>query len=134
MICRLPRKALFFMPRRAVSARYAKGLPLMRFIFRFVALLFLAVAVIAAIVDTSRSIAASRLALTPLGKGWADLAPESLTATQAFVQARLPAFVLDPAFLFLLAMPAAAVFAVFAAIFYAIGAKRENPYGNFAAR
>ena len=107
---------------------------MIRFIFRFFALVFLAVAVIAAVVDTSRSIAASKLVLTSLGKGWADLAPDSLNAVQAFIQARLPLVVSDPAFLFLLAMPAAAVFAVFAAIFYAIGAKRENPYGNFAAR
>jgi hypothetical protein len=107
---------------------------LIRFLFRLFALIFLAVAVIAAVVDTSRSIAASRLALTSLGKGWADLAPDSLSAAQSLVQARLPAAVYDPGFLFLLAMPAAAVFAILAAIFYAIGAKRERPFGNFTAR
>ncbi len=89
---------------------------------------------IAAVVDTSRSIAASKFVLTSLGKGWTELAPNSLNAVQTFIQTRLPVVLNDPAFLFLLAMPAAAVFAVFAAIFYAIGAKRENPYGNFAAR
>ena len=107
---------------------------MIRFIFRLFALIFLAVAVIAAVVDTSRSIAASKLVLTSLGKGWADLAPDSLNATQAFIQSKLPLAINDPAFLFLLALPAAAVLAVLAAIFYAIGAKRERPFGNFAAR
>lgn len=113
---------------------FFRGLNLIRFIFRLFALIFLAVAVIAAVVDTSRTIAASKLVLTSLGKGWADLAPVSLNTTQAFVQSRLPEMIYDPVFLFLLAMPAAAVLAVIAAIFYAIGAKRERPFGNFAAR
>jgi hypothetical protein len=111
-----------------------KGEPRMRFIFRLLALIFLAVAVIAAVVDTSRSIAASKLVLTSFGKGWADLAPTSLSAVQGFVQARLPFWLFDPAFVFLLAMPAAAVMAIAAAIFYAIGAKRERPFGNFSVR
>lgn len=106
----------------------------MRFIFRLFALIFLAVAVIAAVVDTSRSIAASKLVLTSLGKGWADFAPNTLSATQSFVQSRMPEVIYDPGFLFLIAMPAAAVFAILAAVFYAIGAKRERPFGNFAAR
>ena len=105
----------------------------MRFFFRLLALVFLAVAVIAAVIDTARSLAASTLTLTSLGKGWADFSPATLTATQEFVQARLPAAVHDPAFLFLLSMPAAAVMARFAAAFYAIGAKPERPFGDFTA-
>ena len=107
---------------------------MIRFIFRMFALVFLAVAVIAAVVDTSRSLAASKLMLTSLGKGWTDLAPASLNWLLTFVQMRLPAAIYDPAFLFLLAMPAAAVLAIIAAVFYAIGAKRERPFGKFTAR
>ena len=107
---------------------------MIRFIFRLLSLLLLAVAVIAAVVDTSRSLAASKLTLTSLGKGWTDLAPASLNWLLTFVQARLPAIFYDPAFLFLLAMPAAAVLAILAAVLYAIGAKRERPFGKFTAR
>ncbi|MGB8819045.1 MAG: hypothetical protein WCC66_14100 [Rhizobiaceae bacterium] len=106
----------------------------MRFLFRLLALVFLSVAVIAAVVDASRSLAASTLVLTSLGKGWADFAPGSLAALQTFVQGRLPGAVYDPAFLFLMSMPAAAVLAILAAVSYAIGAKRERPLGDFTAR
>jgi hypothetical protein len=105
----------------------------MRFLLRLMALMFLAVAVIAAVIDTARSLAASTLTLTSLGKGWTDFSPTTLTATQNFVQAKLPAVVYDPVFLFLLSMPAAAVMAIFAAAFYAIGAKPERPFGDFTA-
>ena len=105
----------------------------MRFIFRLLALVFLAVAVIAAVIDTARSLAASTLTLTSLGKGWADFSPATLAATQEFIRARLPESMNDPAFLFLLSMPAAAVLAILAAAFYAIGAEPERPFGDFTA-
>lgn len=105
----------------------------MRFLFRLAALVFMAIAVIAAVIDTARSLAASTLTLTSLGKGWTDFSPATLAATQDFVQTRLPAAVYDPAFLLVLSMPAAAVMAIFAAAFYAIGAKPERPFGDFTA-
>ena len=106
----------------------------MRFLFRLLALITLAIAVIAAVIDASRSLSAQTLVLTSLSNGWATVAPEWLSATQAFVQARLPSFVWDPVFVFLLAMPTVAVMVVLAALFYAIGAKREKPFGEIRMR
>ena len=107
---------------------------MIRFIFRLLSLLLLAVAVIAAVVDTSRSLAASKLTLTSLGKGWTDLAPASLNWLLTFVQARLPAIFYDPAFLFLLAMPAAAIAENLAGTDRLLVANWHLPFLKFTAR
>lgn len=102
----------------------------MRLLFRILALVSLAVAVISAVVDVARSLSASDLVLTSLLKGWSSVAPSSLGFVQAFFTEKLPALFSDPVLSFLLNMPAAAIFAVLAALFYAVGAKREKPYGQ----
>ena len=106
----------------------------MRLLLRLLAFIFLSIAVIAAVVDTSRSLSANALILSPLAASWAAFSPQSLNAVQTFMQSSLPAFVFDPVFVFLLAMPAAAVFGVLAALFYAAGAKREKPFGEIRMR
>lgn len=50
---------------------------MIRFLFRSLAVVFLAVAVIFAVVDVTRTIGASTLTLTPLSQSWDRLAPGS---------------------------------------------------------
>jgi hypothetical protein len=88
------------------------------------------VAVISAVVDIARSLSASSLVLTSLLKGWTNVSPASLAFFQSVFQDWLPAFFSDLGLNFLLDLPAAAVFAMLAAIFYIIGAKREKPFGQ----
>jgi hypothetical protein len=102
----------------------------LRLIFRIFALLSLSIAVISAVVDAARSLSASSLVLTSLLKGWNSIAPSSLAFVQSFFQENFPVFFTDPVLIFVLNMPAAAVFAVLAALFYVIGAKREKPFGH----
>jgi hypothetical protein len=102
----------------------------LRLLFRILAFLALAVSVIGAVIDIARSMSASTLVLTSLLKGWTTVAPASLAFVQTFFQEKMPAFFLDPGLEFLLAMPAAAVFAVIAALFYAIGAKPAKHFGR----
>lgn len=106
------------------------GIARLRLLFRILALLSLSIAVISAVVDAARSLSASNLVLTSLLKGWTVVAPSSLAFIQTFFQEKLPAIFFDPGLSFVLNMPAAAVFAVLAALFYAIGAKREKPFGQ----
>jgi hypothetical protein len=106
---------------------------MIRLFFRIIALLSLAGAVVAAVVDSSRSIAASALSLTSFGEVWSGFAPASLGKMQEFGPQYLGApvwgFVSD----FVLAMPAVAILMALALLFYAIGYKRQSRFGRFAS-
>jgi hypothetical protein len=106
---------------------------MIRLFFRFIALLSLAGAVVAAVVDSSRSIAASTLSLTSFGEVWSGFAPDSLGKLHElgpqYLGASTWSFVSD----FVLAMPAVAILMAFAILFYAIGYKRQSRYGRFAS-
>jgi hypothetical protein len=93
---------------------------MIRFVFRLLATIALAVAVILAVLDATRSVAVSKLVLTPLGESWRSAAPETLARVQAAVEQH-SAYLWDPVILRLLAMPGCAVFAALALLLYAIG-------------
>jgi hypothetical protein len=106
---------------------------MIRLFFRFIALLSLAGAVVAAVVDSSRSIAASALSLTSFGEVWGGFAPDSLSTLQEigpqYLGVSAWGFLSD----FVLAMPAVAILMAFALLFYALGYKRQSRYGRFAS-
>jgi hypothetical protein len=104
---------------------------MVRFLFRFLATISLAVAVILAVLDATRSVAMSRLVLTPLGESWKAASPATLESLRAAVEARWP-FLWDTLGAWLLAVPGSTLFAVLALLLYAVGRRRERP-GNFAA-
>jgi hypothetical protein len=106
---------------------------MIRFFLRFLALLFLVGAVIAAVIDSSRSIAASALSLTSFGEFWGAYSPDSLGAVRNWAPQFLSAQLWAAASNFVLAMPTVAILMVLAVLFYAIGHKRENRYGRFAS-
>ncbi len=105
----------------------------MKLLFRLLALILLSIAVICAVVDASRSLAASTLTLTPLLKGWSDFAPASLSWMQVHIQQYLPVFIWDPVMISALTMPVEVILTALAIVFYAIGAKRHSPFGDFQA-
>ena len=107
---------------------------MIRFLFRLLAMILLAIAVLAAVVDGARSLSAQTLVLTSLSSGWSIVSPDSLAGVQAMVQNHLPTFAWDRVFVFILGMPAAAVLGALAALAYAIGAKREKPFGEIRVR
>lgn len=97
---------------------------------RLLAMVMLAITVIMAVLDATRSIAADRLVLTPLGTSWNDVAPTLLGQIETLIDSRLPAFVLDPLFTGLLSAPGFAVFAVLALLFALAGRPgRARPGG-----
>jgi hypothetical protein len=105
--------------------------PMVRFLFRFLATVLLAVAVILAVLDATRSVAMSRLVLTPLGESWKALSPATLESVRTALEARWPPL-WDIVGVWLLSMPGSILFAVLALLLYAVG-HRPTRHGDFAA-
>lgn len=103
-----------------------------RFLFRLLAMIALSVAIIMAVLDATRTIAASQLVLTPLNTSWLTVSPDTLGALQAFVADKLHPLVWDPVIVFVLNQPGFAVFGVLAFLLYAIGRRPERRLGRFA--
>lgn len=103
-----------------------------RFLFRLMAMVALAVAVIMAVLDATRTIAASELVLTPLNTSWIAVSPETLGVAQTFVIEKLHPLVWDPVVVFILNQPGFAVFAVLAFLLYSVGHKPARRIGRFA--
>ena len=77
-----------------------------RFVLRFVALILLAGAFAAAVIDGARSLAAQQLALTPMGTALAYAFPSKFPLLQPFVERRLHPLLWDPVLLAILSAPA----------------------------
>jgi hypothetical protein len=91
----------------------------------------LAVAVIMAVLDVTRTIAASRLMTTPLGESWASVSPSSLERARSFIVENAHPLVWNPVATFILGQPGFAVFGALAFLLYAIGHKPERRIGHF---
>jgi len=99
---------------------------MIRFFFRLLSLLCLAVACIMAVLDVSRSIAGSEIVLTALGASWASASFDTLNLAQATIQRYVSPWLWDPVMLWVLSQPGFAVFGVLALLFYMIGYRRRR--------
>lgn len=95
-------------------------------------MVLLAVAVIMAVLDATRSIAAGVVVMTPLASSWAALSRQSLASFEALVKQNLPGFAWDPVFLWLLSLPGFAVFGALALLAASAGRRRERGDRRFA--
>lgn len=105
---------------------------MIRFLFRVMALVALSVAVIMAVLDTTRTIAASELVLTPLATSWQAASPDTLAATQDWMTRTLHPLLWDPVATFVLAQPGFAVIGALAFLLFVLGRRRERRIGRFA--
>ena len=105
---------------------------MIRFVFRVLAMLSLAIAVIFAVLDATRSIAASELVATPLGTSWLQASPQTLEAARAWIAGTLAPQVWDPGAVFILSLPGFLIFAALSLIFYALGRRPSRRAGRFA--
>jgi hypothetical protein len=105
---------------------------MIRFVFRLAAMFALAISVIMAVLDTTRTVAASALVMTPLNASWLAVSPGTRSAFETFVRVKINPLVWDGALAWVLNQPGFAVFAVLALILYAIGYRRDRPRGQFA--
>jgi hypothetical protein len=104
---------------------------MIRAFFRLLAMISLAVAVIMAVLDATRTVAAKTLVMTPLLTSWQAGWPDGLAAFQAFVEQKLAGFLWDPVATALLGLPGFLIFLVIAFLLYALGRKPERRIGRF---
>ncbi len=105
---------------------------MLRLLFRLLATLALAVAVIMAVLDATRTIAAEQLVLTPLATSWMTISPDTLDAARSFVQDRMHTLFWDPVLVSVLSLPGFVVFAALAFLFHAIGRRPRRRTGRLA--
>jgi hypothetical protein len=106
---------------------------MVRFLFRFLATLSLAIAVVMAVIDATRSVAASNWVMTPLGVSWLAVSPDTLDKAHTAIVAIHPTL-WDPITVFVLKAPGFAVFAALALLLYAIGRRPARRLDPFAQR
>jgi hypothetical protein len=78
---------------------------MIRLLLRLLGLWFIAMALVALVVDGTSSIAASAWTFTPIGKYWFDLSPASINVAQAAIQRHVAPALWDPVILTLLTQP-----------------------------
>ena len=104
---------------------------MIRFLFRVLALLVLAGAVIMAVLDATRTIANASLVLTPLGESWNAAFPAALGSLQSLLESKAP-WLWDPALVAVLKLPGFLVLGVLAFALYAIGHKPAHLRDDWA--
>jgi len=101
---------------------------MIRFLFRFVGYWLLAGALVAAIIDGAKSIAASSLVTTALGQHFQQLAPTLLQRLEFGIQNNLgQPWLWDVVFINILSLPSFAVLGLLALMFMLIGRRKQAP-------
>ncbi|MGB7285801.1 MAG: hypothetical protein WBC71_02615 [Salaquimonas sp.] len=99
-------------------------------ILRILALFALAMALITAVLDITRSIADSSLIMTSLGVDWFNVSPSTLQAAQPAVQNYLHPILWDPIIQTILLSPSWFVFGVLWLILSLLGRNRRSRWQN----
>jgi hypothetical protein len=115
-----------------LQRRQARG-PMIRFLFRMTATVALAVAVVMAVIDATRSVATGEIVMTPLGTSWMSVSPDTLEKAHDSIAALMPAL-WDPVTVTVLKAPGFAVFALLALLLYTIGRRPARRLDPFAER
>ncbi|MBO6638695.1 MAG: hypothetical protein JJ920_09495 [Roseitalea sp.] len=98
---------------------------MVRFVFRTLAVICLALMVIIAVVDATRSIGASSVTLTPLSESWDAIAPGSRAASGQWLGEAIHPALADPVLATVTGWPTFAVFGALALVFALLGRKRR---------
>ena len=103
---------------------------MLAFLARSIGLVLLAVAVVSAVLDLTRTVAASAPVVTPLGESWISVSPGTRALAQQAVSERVAPFLWDGPVTWLLALPTWAVFGALACLFLWLGHRRGSRYGH----
>jgi hypothetical protein len=111
------------------------GPSMIGFLSRFIGLWMVAGALVALVIDGTKTIAASALTMTPMGLAWYSISPASLMQTQEFVQRTIEAYIghwlWDPIIQWVLMAPAWAVLGIIGGWLLYIG-RRRRPQPAYA--
>jgi hypothetical protein len=102
---------------------------MIRFVFRFWGLLFLALAFILFIYDGARSIADNSLRVYKVGDVWSSIHQNSLLLLQPAIERHVAVWLWDPVIQTVLEQPASLVFAILGILFMLIGRKKPPLIG-----
>jgi hypothetical protein len=100
----------------------------MRLLLRLIGFVFLAIAIVAIVIDGTRTIAGSALVTTPLGQTWFQIHGPSLNITQAAVERHLNPYLWDPVITSVLFTPTFVVAGVLALFFLILGRPKRRPF------
>lgn len=103
---------------------------MIRFLFRLLSMLALAVAVILAVLDATRTVAAKQLTVTPLATSWEYGWPEGLAALRAGLES-VAGFLWSPLAMSLLALPGFLIFGLLSLGLFAIGRRSKRGMDRF---
>ena len=100
---------------------------MIRFLLRFAGLWLFAIALVAAVIDGAKTIAAAELVLTPLGLAWSQLAPVSLIQTQFAIEEHLgQPWLWDVIAEWVLSAPVWLVFGILGLLLMLLGRRRQG--------
>lgn len=99
---------------------------MLRAIFQAFSYVCLAAALVAGVLDLTRSIADSGIVLTPLYTDWARFSAGTLDATRRMIEQYVHAVAWDPVFVTLLKAPSWAVFAILGVLFGMAARRRRR--------
>jgi len=103
---------------------------MLKSILRVFALFALAMALITAVLDITRSIADSTLIMTPLGVDWFNLSPSTLNLSQATVQRYVHPYLWDPVIQTILQAPSWFVFGALWLVLSLLGRRRKTRFND----
>ena len=116
----------------APSRFLSHGPPMLRLFFRFTGLLVFALAFIALVVDGTRSIAAGRVDVLPLGRAVTLVAPEAFQAIHDAIEVHLP-LLWDPVLVTILLLPSWLVLGATGIVLLAV-TRRRAPIIGYSRR
>jgi hypothetical protein len=98
----------------------------MLLILRILGVWLLLLAMVAAVVDATKSLAGGGAwVVTPMGDQWRQLAPDTLNATRAWIETNAGKWLWDPVILAILSAPTWVVFGILGVFLYWLGQKRK---------
>ena len=107
---------------------------MLKAIFRAISLVCLAAALVAGVLDVTRSIADSRIVFTPLYIDWARFSKDTLESLKITVEQSAHPFLWDPVLVTLFKSPTWAIFAILSILFGLLARRRRRPWQeNFLA-
>jgi hypothetical protein len=98
----------------------------MKMLLRLLGVWLLLVAMVAAVVDATKSLAGGGTwVVTPMGEQWQALSPSTLKGAQAAVESHVGPFLWNPVITTILGAPTWVVFGILGVLLYWLGQKRK---------